>query len=393
MNMEDKTNRHQAFAGFGVGDFNRLNPDMADNLLHNLPGMVYRCLNDESWTMLFVSGGCEILTGYHPQELLYGEKLTYEEIILPEDRALVRETINQGLKRKTHYQLNYRIKHKDGSIRWMWEQGIGVRGSESETLYLDGVIMDVSLAINLEERLEESIVQLEQLNLMKDKFLNFVLHDLQDPIFSFISLSDFLSQNFESFTKEQILDFLAQIKDSSQRMNLMLGNISNWAKMQKQIGNLPMGLIRLDLLLLEIKQKFKPLLENKKLSLNVEVTPNKVIKSEINALHLLIGTLLSNAIKYSHSGSEISLRFKINEDMLEISVSDNGVGIPSSKIKDLFSTKNDYIRSGTFNENGSGLGLILAKSTLDSLGGTIEVTSKVSKGSKFTIHLPTHIWQ
>ncbi len=78
----------------------------------------------------------------------------------------------------------------------------------------------------------------------------------------------------------------------------------------------------------------------------------------------------------------------IKDDLLKFVVSDDGVGIPSSKIPHLFSMKNDYLRSGTNHEKGSGMGLVVAKKALDELGGSIKVDSKLGKGSTFTITLP-----
>lgn len=374
-------------------DFKRFNCDMADNLLHNLPGMVYRCLNDEAFTFVFVSEGCELVTGYQPHELIDGNIIGYEELILPEDRAAAREVIDQGLKENTRFQVTYRIRSKDGSIRWVWEQGVGVKVPGCEDLHIDGVIIDITCARNLESRLEESVEQLEQLNLVKDRFLDFVLHDLQDPVLSFISLSNFMCQNIDSFSKEELVDCLNQIRDSSQRMNLILEGIYKWAKYQKQMDNFQPRPIRLDALVSDIKNSFAPHFDSKKLSFTLDYPADKVIHSDSNVLFILVATLLSNAIKYSHPGGKIGLKFNIETDQLIISVRDEGVGIPSSKMQQLFSIKSDYIRNGTSNESGSGLGLALAKKTIDSLGGTIEVDSKPGKGSIFTIKLPLQAQQ
>ena len=361
---------------------------MADNLLQNLPGMVYRCLNDEALTFIYLSEGCELVTGFQPQELIDSNIMGYEELILPEDRARVREAINKGLEQRENFQVNYYIKHKDGSIRWVWEQGIGVELPGCKTMYIDGVIIDITCVRNLELRLEDTVDQLEQLNLVKDRFLNFVLHDLQDPVLSFISLSDFLCQNIDSFSKEQLVDYLNQIKDSSQRMNLVLEGIYKWARLQKQMDNFHPVLIRIDSLIADLRKGFRPHLESKNVTIKLDYPPQGAIRSDMNLLFILVANLLSNAIKYSHPGGEVGLSFSIDNDLLTISVSDTGVGIPSSKIPQLFSIKNDYIRSGTNNETGSGLGLALTKKILDSLGGTIEVKSKLGKGSTFTITMP-----
>lgn len=369
-------------------DVRRLKPEMLDHLMSCLPGMVYRCLNDDVLTLLYVSKGCKTVTGYEPQELIDGDMDGYEELILPEDRVLAREIMDRSIENNTGFQTTYRIRHKDGSIRWVWEQGIAIPNPEDKTSFLHGVIIDISCARKLEERLEESIEELEQLNLMKDRFLNFVLHDLQDPVLSFISLSNFLVQNIEDFTKEELVDFLTQIKDSSYRMSLMLGEIYKWAKFERKTANPTTGLIRLDALISDLRLHYRPLLQSKKLTVKLDCPSDAVIHSDVDVLSLLVGVVLSNAIKYSHPGGEVRMNLMVEDELLKFVVSDDGVGIPSSKINNLFSMKNDYFQSGTNNENGSGLGLVMAKRALVDLGGSITVESKLGKGSTFTITLP-----
>ncbi|HAN40678.1 MAG TPA: hypothetical protein DCQ12_01970 [Candidatus Cloacimonas sp.] len=129
-------------------------------------------------------------------------------------------------------------------------------------------------------------------------------------------------------------------------------------------------------------------MQNKKLNIKLDYPSDAVIHSDVDVISLLVSVLLTNAIKYSHPGGEVRMSVTIKDDLLKFVVSDDGVGIPSSKIPHLFSMKNDYLRSGTNHEKGSGMGLVVAKKALDELGGSIKVDSKLGKGSTFTITLP-----
>ena len=386
--MNDKDKTHLPYAGFGVGDFNRLLPEMADNLLHNLPGMAYRCLNDENWTMLFISGGCEIVTGYHPKDLLYGAPKQYGKLIYPEDLELVNKAVQEGLKQNRHFQMVYRIFHKDGSLRWVWEQGIGVLNPHNSTFYLDGLIMDITQTRELEERLEANLIQMEEHNLFKDKLLYSMLHSLLDPVFSFISLSDFISQNFERFSSEQLLEMINQMSDSAKEMHLLLGNLSQWITIQKQSAGNELGLLRLKDAIKDSLNLYKQQMEKKNLQLNLEIEEDILIRADMVAFSNILNNLISNAIKYSHPGHEISIRSSHNDDNVRISFEDQGVGIPASQLKKLFLPKEEYTRPGTQSESGTGIGLLMVKNILKSIGGKIEVKSKVNKGSTFTIVLP-----
>ncbi len=117
-------------------------PRFLPMLLNNLPGMVYHCRNDKKWTMLFLSDYCKTLTGYKPEELLSNKKIAYADLIHPDDRQKVWEGVQAGVRKHQPFQLEYRIRTKNGDEKWVREQGCVVRGSKGR--YLEGFIMDVT---------------------------------------------------------------------------------------------------------------------------------------------------------------------------------------------------------------------------------------------------------
>ena len=115
-----------------------------NTLMSNLPGMVYRCVNDRNWTMEFVSDGCEELTGYKPEEVINNAIISYNDIIDPSDREVVRRHIQLGLKERHPYQIIYRIITKAGGQKWVWEQGEGVFNDDDSRVVLEGFITDIT---------------------------------------------------------------------------------------------------------------------------------------------------------------------------------------------------------------------------------------------------------
>jgi diguanylate cyclase (GGDEF)-like protein/PAS domain S-box-containing protein len=115
-----------------------------ETLLGNLEGMVYRCRNDAHWTMEFVSDGCARVTGYPPEDLLLNGRLSYEELTHPEDRARVRSVINEALAARRRFEVEYRIQHCAGGVRWVWERGIGLYDAGGNVTWLEGIIEDVT---------------------------------------------------------------------------------------------------------------------------------------------------------------------------------------------------------------------------------------------------------
>jgi PAS domain S-box-containing protein len=134
-----------------------------ETLISNLPGMVYRSLNDKTWTMKYVSDGCESLTGYSASELM-NQKVTYSEIIHPEDRATVWETVQEALKECRAFKMNYRIQDLFGNEKMVWEQGRGVYSDSGELLALEGFITNISDRYKIEEELKSSHEKLRNLS-------------------------------------------------------------------------------------------------------------------------------------------------------------------------------------------------------------------------------------
>src|SRR5687768_17879624 len=107
---------------------------MLQTLIANIDGMVYRCLNDARWTMEFVSDGCQALTGYQAEELLLNSRISYEEVTHSEDRVRVRAAIEAALARRQRFDVEYRIHHRGGEERWVWERGVGLYGRDGRVL-------------------------------------------------------------------------------------------------------------------------------------------------------------------------------------------------------------------------------------------------------------------
>ncbi len=103
--------------------------------------MLYRCLNDSEWTMLEVSAGCRDVTGYPPETIVGNHSRSYATLIVPDDRIEVSAEVQQALTERRPFQISYRIRHADGSIRRVWEQGWGRFDSDGRPSSIEGVII------------------------------------------------------------------------------------------------------------------------------------------------------------------------------------------------------------------------------------------------------------
>src|SRR5712675_1798617 len=126
-----------------------------NSLLGLLPGSAYRALADDHWTALFASKGIEDLTGYPPDEFT-SRRLNYADVMLPEDRPATREAVFTALQERTMYEAEHRIRHKDGSVRWIWARGHGVFAPDGSLRFIEGLNLDMTRQKQAEERLRES---------------------------------------------------------------------------------------------------------------------------------------------------------------------------------------------------------------------------------------------
>ena len=150
-------------------------------LMSNLPGMVYRCRNDEDWTMEYVSDGCRQLTGFRAEQLIENAYISYGGLIHPEDRYKVWTDVNQGIENKTSFRIIYRIIADGGEEKWVFEQGQGIFDEKQNLLAIEGFITDVS---------EQKQAELELKQLLDEKklILSEIHHRIKNNMQQIISM-------------------------------------------------------------------------------------------------------------------------------------------------------------------------------------------------------------
>lgn len=133
-------------------------------LMSNLPGMAYRCRNTPSWQMEFVSEGSRELTGYAPAAFMDQQSFAYNELIHPDDRSMVWDTVQDALHKEQPFRITYRIITASGDTRWVWEQGRAIYETEEKescrepiAIALEGFITDVTERVSLQQCLEQRV--------------------------------------------------------------------------------------------------------------------------------------------------------------------------------------------------------------------------------------------
>lgn len=254
--------------------------------------------------------------------------------------------------------------------------------------FLIGVIRDVTDRKKAEQDLKESEKQFRELNTTKDKLFSIIGHDLRSPFNNILGLSELLDDAIKGGQVSEAEQFLAMIISMSRNTLVLLENLLNWAKSQTgQISYLSEK-ISLNAILQEVLALSVVIAQAKNITIKLHDFEEKEMYSDEKILKTILRNLLSNAIKFTNRGGVINLFVTNRKDAIEISISDDGIGMSAETCKKLFTIDKNTSILGTANEKGSGLGLVLCKEFVDKLGGTIWVDSTLEKGSTFKFTIP-----
>lgn len=231
----------------------------------------------------------------------------------------------------------------------------------------------------------------EQLDRVQSDFVSTVSHELRTPLTSIKGFVDTLLRSRGQLPEDQQIRFLRIIKNQADRLTRLVEDILIVSKIQSgQLRNAPQRLDLADVIdrvLENLSQKTA--YHQLDLNLHEELPP---VWADQDRLEQILTNLVDNALKYSPKNTIVALKAWIDPKIpgkLSISIVDQGIGIPEAFLEQIFNRFNRLDTPLTREREGTGLGLYITKSLVESLGGQIAVESKEGLGSTFTVCLPT----
>ena len=231
--------------------------------------------------------------------------------------------------------------------------------------------------------------KLQHLNQTKDKFLSIISHDLRSPFSSLLGLLTELHKGYEEFTDTERKQILSMLETSSQNTYHLLENLLEWTNSQQ-------GKLTSNPKLIEVRKHvektadlLKTRADKKGIELRIDIAADLVTYADPMLFDNTILNIANNAIKFTPRGGTIIISSVIKEKSILVCCKDNGIGIPTDYLKDLFRLDGKVKRRGTDQEPGTGLGLILCKEFVELMKGKITVESKEKEGASVCIELPS----
>jgi signal transduction histidine kinase len=229
---------------------------------------------------------------------------------------------------------------------------------------------------------------LQKLLESKNKLFHILSHDLRSPFNGILAFSQTLAEEVETLSHEEIQDFSQTILTSAEQFMHLIDNLLKCSRFE--LGTLeyqPIPLA-LDTMVDNVLTLLKGNAAQKKVDLVYEPHPSVQVWADPTMLHSILQNLTGNAIKFTPSSGEVTIRVADQDSMIQVSVIDTGVGVSPEKLAHLFEFVAGRSTDGTAGEKGTGLGLLLCKELVEKHGGRLCVDSVVGQGTSFHFTLP-----
>lgn len=380
--MKNHTNHNEEFET-ATYDGLEINQEIFRQLIKNSFDMIV--LLDAEGNQHFVSESCEKILGYKPEELTHIPVI--ETMLHPEDQDKARKGLMDIVKYSKYGGTQYRHRHKNGG--WVYLEAFGTNQLDNpaiESVVLN--VRDITERKKVEEALKESEARLSKLLAGKDRFFSIIGHDLKNPFSSILGFSELLIDQLQKKEYEEAEEYARIIQHSSKQTLDLLSNLLVWAQSQTDTTEYHPEPFELKSVIDELIDLLGDSLHYKSISILNNVSSNISLVADKAMITLVLRNLLSNGIKFTHSGGEIQIQAEKNLKQVTVSIADNGVGIPIERLYRLFNTETTYSTKGTNNESGTGLGLLLCKDFIEMHGGRIWAESTINRGSTFRFTIP-----
>ncbi|NVO09778.1 MAG: PAS domain-containing sensor histidine kinase [Bacteroidales bacterium] len=315
----------------------------------------------------------------------------WAEGVHPDDFDFCLQTYMAAFDKRESFLMEYRMKNKFGEYRWIRDFGRPFYDLDNSFLGYIGSCYDITEIKQNELIINQKNNELEKLNADKDLFMSILAHDLKGPFNSILGYLGLLNENIHLYDINDIEKQINIINNSAQSAYNLLDGILMWVNSES--GKLPFEpqILNIKTICSNTLETLRSLANSKTIAIDYFGEENLTVFADPNMLKTILRNLISNAIKFTNKGGQITINAQKVELDITISVSDNGIGISPETQNNLFKISQTHTSKGTANEIGTGLGLLLCQDFVTKNGGKIWVESELGKGSTFKFTVPIHV--
>jgi len=262
------------------------------------------------------------------------------------------------------------------------------RGAQDCIMKEDINSKDLLKAIKFSIRRIRTENELRELNATKDKFFSIMAHDLKSPLSIFALATDTLVKEYDNLDRDDLNEYLIDLKDNAQNIYGLLENLLTWSRTQRGKINFTPDIFDLKFIIDGNVQLYQAAAHTKNVEIINLVTDEIRVYSDSNLINTILRNLINNAVKFTSADGKITVSVDSNIKYFQVNVTDTGVGMSELVVDNLFNLDFNTTTLGTDNEKGTGLGLIVCKEFIKLIGGEIWAKSKLGEGTTFSFTIP-----
>jgi two-component system sensor histidine kinase VicK len=349
---------------------------LLDELLSNINQVLFvRDALSENHDIIYVNNAYESLWGRSKQSLI-DNPASYIESVHPDDREMVIRLYMQFLEGNIEYEKDFRIIRADGEVRWVFAKTFAIFNDEGNLYRIAGFAEDITSR-------KETELNINNLNNIQAGVLKMLAHDLRTPIAG-IKLTTGLIENSSSEKRKECTQ---QVLESCDNTLSMMDDLLSHIKMSDEGMTINSETKVIEDELNSICTDFGIQLKEKQLTLKM---PSSKTSVELDPIKFkqIISNLLTNAIKFSQPSGLITISIHEHESTVNLSIKDQGIGISSTVLPEVFDIFTRARRKGTLGEKSTGIGLSITKRLVELHEANIEIKSEIDKGTEVCITFP-----
>jgi len=338
--------------------------------------------------MLYMSDVVDTLTGYPANDFIHSVVRTYESVIHRDDAELVAQGVKRAVADGRPWDIEYRVCHKDGDIRWVHEKGRGILGKDGGVAYLDGFILDITDRKQAEHEVTNINQQLQKANTEKDMLFTIIAHDLKSPMAGLLASSEMLANPNEIFSEQEFRLLSKEIHKSTKNTFALLEDLLQWARMSQGGIDFAPDVCGLNELLGRVLSTAQDMSKGKDILIRSNVPSGLAVLVDEPMITTVLRNILFNALKFTPRQGEIVITAWEVDRKVTMAIQDNGMGMNKQVLSSIFTLAKDKRQLGTDGEQGTGLGLVLCKQFIEQHGERIWVESSPGQGTTVYFTLP-----